>query len=281
MLLIHGGDDGIGAAHRLVAHMDGLAGLDVRQTVVVDDLQDLCLIQPGYGLGNLVVIHQHHLLATGAQQMVAGQGAHYFFVLVQHRIAAVAALEHHLSHIVDVIVQVEAHDLPPLAGAGDGNGLIDQAAHPSGRERRGNDAGPARVALQFRVDIRPAYDKTAHILIQRPLDHVRLAGTQDDVIAAGEAQILGGLGHGYHHIATDAGGNASSLVDNAALQNADQIENRQLLHPAVHQRFHTEGGNVPGGEHSIQGAVVINNRHGGNALLVHHRPCPIHGDGKA
>ena len=50
MLLIHSGDDGIGAAHRLIADPDGLGGLDIRQTVVVDDLQNLRLIQTLYGL---------------------------------------------------------------------------------------------------------------------------------------------------------------------------------------------------------------------------------------
>lgn len=50
MFLIHTGDDGGGAAHGLVAHPDGLAGLDIRQAVVVDDLQNLRLIQAGNGL---------------------------------------------------------------------------------------------------------------------------------------------------------------------------------------------------------------------------------------
>ena len=93
MLLIHSGDDGIGAAHRLIADPDGLGGLDIRQTVVVDDLQNLRLIQTRDGLGSLVVIHQNHLLAPGAQQMEAGQGAHHLLVFVQNGIAAEAALQ--------------------------------------------------------------------------------------------------------------------------------------------------------------------------------------------
>ena len=39
-VLVHSGQDGIGRAHGLIAHIDGVGGLDVRQAVVVDDLQD-------------------------------------------------------------------------------------------------------------------------------------------------------------------------------------------------------------------------------------------------
>lgn len=118
-------------------------------------------------------------------------------------------------------------------------------------------------------------------MIQRALDHVRLAGAEDDVVAAGKAQVLGGLGHGHHHVAADAGGDAAALVDDAPLQHADQIEHRQLLHMGVHQRLHAEGGDVAGGEHAVERAVVIHHGDGGNALLVHHMPRPIHGDGGA
>ena len=281
VLLIHGGDDGVGAAHRLIAHINGLAGLDICQTVVVDDLQYLRLIQARHGLGDLVMIHQHHLLAAGAQQVVAGQGAHDVFVFVQHGVAAVAALEHHLADVVYVVVQMEAHDLAPLAGTGDGDGLIDQAAHAACGEGRGDDAGVALVIFQIRVDLRAADDEAAHLLIQRTLDHVRLAGAEDDVVAAGKAQVLGGLGHGHHHVAADAGGDVAALVDDAPLQHADQIEHRQLLHMGVHQRLHAEGGDVAGGEHAVERAVVVHHGNGGNALLVHHMPRPIHGDGGA
>ena len=115
MLLIHSGDDGIGAAHRLVADPDGLGGLDIRQTVVVDDLQNLRLVQARYGLGLLVVVHQDHLLAAGPQQMVAGQGAHHPLLLIQNGIGPEAAFQHGVLHVVDIVVQVEAHQILVLA----------------------------------------------------------------------------------------------------------------------------------------------------------------------
>ena len=70
-------------------------------------LQDLRLLDARDGLGQLVVVHQYHLLAPGRQQVIAGQGAHHLLLRVQHGVAAVAALQHHLADIVDIIVHME------------------------------------------------------------------------------------------------------------------------------------------------------------------------------
>mgnify|MGYP006987704411 CR=1 FL=1 len=132
MLLIHSGDDGIGAAHRLVADPDGLGGLDIRQTVVVDDLQNLRLMPEPCTACARSLWSTAHTLAPGAQQVIPGQGTDDLLVLVQHRVAAVAALQHHFPHIVDVVRQMEADDVVSVAGAGDGDGLIDETGHPAG-----------------------------------------------------------------------------------------------------------------------------------------------------
>ena len=103
VLLIHGGYDGVRAADRLISDGDGLAGLDIGEAVVVDYLKYLNLIQPVHGLRGLVVIHEHDALALRAQQVEARQRSHNVVVLVQNRIAAVAALQHQLAHVVEVI----------------------------------------------------------------------------------------------------------------------------------------------------------------------------------
>ena len=158
MLLIHGGDDGVGAAHRLVAHGDGLPRLDVRQTVVVDDAQDLRLLDAGYGLGQLVVIHQHHLLAPGLQQVIPGQGADDLLLLVQNGVAAVAALQHHFPHVVYVVVQMEGDQTLRGAGAVNGRGLIDEPVDAAGVQRCGDNAGLAGVFQPRGIHIRLAQD---------------------------------------------------------------------------------------------------------------------------
>lgn len=71
LFLEHAGQDRVGAAHDVVAEEDGREGLDIRKAVVVDDAQNLSLVQPGHGLGDLVVVDQDDLFAAGLDQMVA------------------------------------------------------------------------------------------------------------------------------------------------------------------------------------------------------------------
>ena len=103
-ILEHAGDDGIGGANRLVAHINGIVGLHIRQPVVIDDLQDFRLVKAQHGLGRLVMVNQHHPFSPGPQQMIPGQNAHYFFLRVQNRVAGVAVFEHHLADIVHPVV---------------------------------------------------------------------------------------------------------------------------------------------------------------------------------
>lgn len=67
---------------------------NVGQAVVVDDLEDLGLLQTGHCLRHLVVVDQHDALAPRTQQVIARERADDLFVLVEHGVAAVAALEH-------------------------------------------------------------------------------------------------------------------------------------------------------------------------------------------
>ena len=71
VLLIHVGNNGRRAADGLVAHADGLCGLNIGQTVVVDDLEDLGLLQTGHGLRQLVVVDEYDALAPRTQQVIA------------------------------------------------------------------------------------------------------------------------------------------------------------------------------------------------------------------
>ena len=135
VLLIHGGYDGVRLADRLISDGDGLAGLDIGEAVVVDYLKYLNLIQPVHGLRGLVVIHEHDALALQAQQVEARQRSHNVVVLVQNRIAAVAALQHQLAHVIKVIGQVEADDVSGLADVLDRHRLEDEPTNAPRVER--------------------------------------------------------------------------------------------------------------------------------------------------
>ena len=77
----------------------------------LNSLPDLGLLQSGHGLRQLVVVNEHDTLAPRTQQVIARERADDLFVLVEHGVAAVAALEHDLTHVVDVIVEVEADQI--------------------------------------------------------------------------------------------------------------------------------------------------------------------------
>lgn len=279
VFLIHFGDDGIGAAHRLVADPDGLSGLDIRQTVVVDDLQNLRLIQTLHGLRPLIVVHQHHTLAPGAQQVIPGQGANDLFVLVQHRVAAIAALQHHLPYVVNIVRQMEADDVVSVARTGDGDGLIDETGHPAGIVGTGDDAGILGVGQQLLIHLRLAEDQAAHVGFQRTADHIRLVAAQDDVVLAVPQQILAALRQGDDHIAGDGIHQITGVVEDTALDDAQEVEQRQGLHTGLTDGVHAVGGDVAGGQSPIQSAILVDHGDGGDALFPHDVPGPVHGDG--
>src|SRR5699024_10703007 len=83
LLVVHLGDDGGGAAHRLVAEIDRAAGLQDADAVVVDDLQNLGLIKALHRLGSLVVVHQDDPPLAQVDDVAAADHAAVLAVLVQ------------------------------------------------------------------------------------------------------------------------------------------------------------------------------------------------------
>ena len=247
--------------------------------MVVDDAQDLRLLDAGYGLGQLVVIHQHHLLAPGLQQVIPGQGAYHLLLLVQNGVAAVAALQHHFPHVVYVVVQMEGDQTLCGTGTVDGRGLIDEPVDAAGVQRCGDNAGLAGVFQPRGIHIRLAQDQAGHLLVQRPADHIRLAAAQHDAVTAVEQQILAVLGQGDGHGAADAVHHVAAVAHDAAFDDAQQVEQGNRIHTGVAHGVQAEGGDIAGGQHAVQCAVLVDHGDGGDLLLPHELPRAIHGDG--
>ena len=212
--------------------------------------------------------------------MIPRQGAHHFFLVVQHRIAAVAALQHHLPHVVYVVVQMEGDQ--PLRGAGtvNGRGLIDQPVHTAGVQRRGDDARLSRVLQPRRVHIRLAQDQAGYLLVQCPAYHVRLAAAQHDAVVVVEQQVFTVLGQRDGHGAADAVHHVAAVAHDPPLDNAQQVEQGDLIHPRVAHGVQAEGGDVAGGQHPVERPVLLDHGDGGDLLLPHELPCPIHRHGR-
>ena len=279
MLLIHVGDDGRRAADGLVAHADGLHGLNIGQTVVVDDLEDLGLLEPGHGLRQLIVVNEHDALAPRTQEVIARERADDLFVLVEHGVAAVAALEHDLTHVVDVIIEVEADQILRVARAGDRDRLIHQPRHAAGIERGGDDAGLAGVFKPRGVDVGLAEDDALHADVERAADHIRLVAAENDAVGVGEEQVVAALRQGDRHHAGHAVDLLGAVVEDAPLDDAQEVEQRQRVHVPVADRAHAVGRDVAGGEHAVERAVLVDDGHGRDVLVAHDVPGAVHCDG--
>ena len=148
--------------------------MNVGQTMVVDNFQNLCLFQTGYRLGSFVMVHQHHPFSPGTEQMVAGQYANDLFGFVQNGVTVFPEFQHLLFYIVHLILQMEANQIPGAADAADGSGLENQAGGPIGIIRGGYNASSGRQCSQFLVQFCLTQHQTVYIHFQRPPDHIRL-----------------------------------------------------------------------------------------------------------
>ena len=155
---------------------------------------------------------------------------------------------------------MEADQIRGVADAADGNRLIDQPHRAVGVEGRGDDAGVRGKIAQLLVQLRLTQDHAAHVQFQRAADHIRLVAADDDVVLAGEEQIFAALRQGNGNVAGDGVYQIAGLVQDPALQHTQKIKNRDLLNVRALNGAHIVGGDVAGGEHPEERAVLV--RHG-------------------
>ena len=91
------GDDGAGAAQRVVQHIDGRRRRDVADAVMVDDLQDLRFLDAVDRQRQFVMVDQDSPLAHRVQQVGTGDEADQAIVAVGDDRGAVVRFEHQLA----------------------------------------------------------------------------------------------------------------------------------------------------------------------------------------
>ena len=225
------------------------------------------------------MIHQHHLLALGAQQMEAGQGADHMVVLVQDGIGAVAAFQQHLAHVVQIIVQMEGDDLPLLADAIHGQGLIDDAGDAAGAERGGDDDGVAADLGPRGLHIGAAEDDGADLGFNGVVHQLRLVAADQDRVRVGEGLILVILGKRDKKFTGNDIPRHLVFVDQAALQHAQQVKEGQIVDAVLVHGLDIVGGDIAGGEHAAEQTIVIHNGNDVQMILLQGAQGQIHGDG--
>ena len=242
--------------------------------MVVDDLQNLRLIETGDRLCDLIVVDQHDALAARADQVIARDRTDDALIFVQNGVAAVAAFEHTLAHIIHIIVQMEAHNVLRVADAADGDGLIDQPHRAVGVKGRGDDAGFRGQAAQLLVQLGLTKDHAAHVHFQCTPDHIRLVPADDNGILTGEKQVFTALWQCNAHVARDGVHKIAGFVQNAPFQHAQKIENRNFFDMRALDGAHVVACNVPGRQHAEQRAVLVGHGDGRDGRIGRqHGPC--------
>ena len=212
--------------------------------------------------------------------MVPGEGAHYPVVGVQNGVAAVAALEDHLTDVVDIVVQTEELEVLLPGHTADGNGLENPPDGAVTVVGGGDDAGVFGNGADIVRQLCLAEDHAAHAELHGLPEHIRLMAADKDRLLFPEGRQVGALGQGQYHIAGDGVDHLFGFGEELAFQYAEDVEDGHLPQGGVHDGVHIIACDIPGGEHALEMAVVVGNGNGGDVLvLLHSGPGPVDGDG--
>ena len=225
---------------------------------MVDDLQNLRLLQTGDRLVQLVVIHQHHALSLGAQQVEARERANHAVVFIQNGIAAEAGFQRQLAYVVEIVGQMKRDEIFPAADARNRHREDDKPGRGIGVKRRGDDRAALIGCNELLGNLAFADDDRGCLLLQRVTDHVRL-------VAAEHHAVLADLGQSRVRRQRDnqrAGdhGLIRLCADEAAVETREQVEERDALDPAVFDEAHVVCRNLLRREHAVELAVLVGHR---------------------
>ena len=156
----------------------------ISQAVVIHNFQNLRLIQARNRLRSLVVVNKNHTLSARLDQMITGKCADHTLIFVQNRIAAIAALQHALTDIVNIVIQVEALDGIGATDAADGHGLIDHAHRTIRIEGCGNNASIGLDLAQLFAQLCLTDDDAFDADFQRSAHHIGLLTAHYDAVLA-------------------------------------------------------------------------------------------------
>ena len=248
--------------------------MNVRQSVVIHNLQNLRLVQPHHGLGLFIVVHEDYLLAAGPQQMKPGQRPHHLFVFIQNRVGPEAALQHRVAHIINIIVQMEADKVSTFTDMGDGQCMPNQAYRLIGIVRGRHQASLRLHIEKLLRNLRLTNNDAAHADFQRTPNHIRLVSADHNAVGIGKEQVLPAGGQCDHHLARNLVPQLPAGIENLSLDDGEQIVYRHAGNHRVADRAHVIVGHVPSGEHAIQRPILVGHWQHRNPVCLHGLPGP-------
>lgn len=145
--------------------------------------------------------------------------------------------------------------------------MIDEAYCPVSVTGGGNDAGPGLQTPQLLRKLRLAQDQTVHIEFQCPANEIRLMATNDHGVCLGEEETLPTLGQGNDHLSADQIHRVLSLIEELALQDAQQVEYWHPVQPGLVDGLHVILRNILRQKHTVQRPVILGHRNPGQAAI--------------
>ena len=174
---------------------------------------------------------------------------------------------------------MEADHILGLADTADGHGVMNEPHGPVSVKGRGDDAGLFRHLDELLAHLRLAHQHAVRLQLQRPAQHLRLVAADQNDVPVREHQVLPPGGQGNGHDAGDLLPQLRTFVEDLALQHGQQVVHRNVSHLRVPDRGHIVVRDISGGQHSVQGAVLIGHGHGGHLVLLHGLPGAADGGG--
>ena len=111
MLLIHLINNRSRASYWLIPEIYWTCSLNIPQSVVIDDLHNLCFFQSIYCLRPLIMIYEDHLLLTYIHDTTSGYESLQLALLIQNRELSECTLRDHFTNIINIIIYVELTQL--------------------------------------------------------------------------------------------------------------------------------------------------------------------------
>ena len=276
VFIVHLGDDGGGAAHRLVAEVHRAAGLQTADAVVVDDLQDLGLIKALHRLCGFVVVHQNDAALAQVDDVAAADHAAVLTVCVQNGEIPVAHLCHHAGDVCHRADEGEFNDIVPGHVIGDGCTLTDELCRRIGIAGGAHDgyAGLGGDMLDGAAYLCAVADDDERSFLLDGAELAFVAVGQDDDIALFHAafqHFRGGCANadvtgGAHCVLAAHHHGSAQCFQNIAVAGA------ALGKDAGVEQIHVGGGDILHRDDALQFVLLAGHGKGVDLLVAHDLP---------
>ena len=247
--------------------------------MVVNNLHDLCIFNPGYCLVLFIVIHQHNPLSLGSQQVSSGNHTQITSILIQNREIPVTFIRHNVPDLVNIIITLKGNQVLSRHKIADGHALVNETGRRIGIIGCGNDRTAPLLSNLF--------DGHRHSGSLADNDAVctHFNGAQLGFIPVSQDHQIMGLNVKLHQIRVRCRDQHLSLAEISVCRTDHQIclqglNNIGILGIGLGQNtavinIHIGLCNIAYGDQSLQGAVLPHGRNGDHVIFLHDIPGPF------